>query len=67
MNACPANVNVPAYLGYTKYGRFDDALRIHLRNNPFPSVCGRVCPQWCTKKCRRDDLEGSIAVRAVKR
>jgi NADH-quinone oxidoreductase subunit F len=67
VNACPANVNVPAYLGYTKYGRFDDALRIHLRNNPFPSVCGRVCPQWCTRKCRRDDLEGSIAVRAVKR
>jgi NADH-quinone oxidoreductase subunit F len=67
VNACPANVNVPAYLGYTKYGRFDEALRIHLRNNPFPSVCGRVCPQWCTKKCRRDDLEGSIAVRAVKR
>ncbi|HCE42644.1 MAG TPA: hydrogenase [Lentisphaeria bacterium] len=67
VNACPANVNVPAYLGYTKYGRFDDALRVHLRNNPFPSVCGRVCPQWCTVKCRRDDLEGPLAVRAVKR
>jgi len=67
VNACPANVNVPAYLGYTKYGRFDDALRVHLRNNPFPSVCGRVCPQWCTKKCRREDLEGPLAVRAVKR
>ncbi len=67
VNACPAAVNVPAYLAYAKDGRFDDALRIHLINNPFPSVCGRVCPQWCIDKCRRDDLEGPLAVRAVKR
>ncbi len=66
-NACPASVNVPAYLAYAKEKRFDEALRVHLRNNPFPSVCGRVCPQWCIEKCRRDDLEGPLAVRAVKR
>lgn len=66
-NACPASVNVPAYLAYAKEKRFDEALRVHLRNNPFPSICGRVCPQWCIKKCRRDDLEGPLAVRAVKR
>ncbi len=66
-NACPAHVNVPAYLSYVKDGKFDDALRVHLVNNPFPSVCGRVCPQWCIDKCRRDDVEGSLAVRAVKR
>lgn len=66
-NACPASVNVPAYLAYAKDGKFDEALRTHLRNNPFPSVCGRVCPQWCIDKCRRDDLEGPLAVRAVKR
>ncbi len=66
-NACPANVNVPSYLAYTKEKKFDEALRVHLRNNPFPSVCGRVCPQWCIDKCRRNDLEGPLAVRAVKR
>jgi NADH-quinone oxidoreductase subunit F len=66
-NACPACVNVPAYLGYAKEGNFEEALRVHLRNNPFPSVCGRVCPQWCVRKCRRADLEGPLAVRAVKR
>ena len=66
-NACPAHVNVPSYLAYMKEGKFDEALRVHLVNNPFPSVCGRVCPQWCIDKCRRDDIEGSVAVRAVKR
>ncbi len=66
-NACPASVNVPAYMSYVAKGRFEDALRVHLLANPFPSVCGRVCPQWCTKKCRRADLEGPLAVRLVKR
>jgi NADH-quinone oxidoreductase subunit F len=66
-NACPASVNVPAYMSYVAQGRVEDALRIHLLANPFPSVCGRVCPQWCTKKCRRADLEGPLAVRLVKR
>ena len=66
-NACPASVNVPAYMAYVAEGRYEDALRIHMKSNPFPSVCGRVCPQWCIKKCRRNDLEGPLAVRLVKR
>ena len=66
-NACPAGVNVPAYMALVAQGRYEDALRVHLKANPLPSVCGRVCPQWCIKKCRRADLEGPLAVRLVKR
>jgi NADH-quinone oxidoreductase subunit F len=66
-NACPASVNVPSYMAYVAAGQYDAALREHLKSNPFPSVCGRVCPQWCIKKCRRADLEGPLAVRLVKR
>ncbi len=66
-NACPACVNVPAYMAYVAHDRMEDALREHLKANPFPSICGRVCPQWCAQKCRRADLEGPLAVRLVKR
>jgi NADH-quinone oxidoreductase subunit F len=66
-NACPAGVNVPSYMALVAKGRYEDALRVHLKANPLPSVCGRVCPQWCIKKCRRADLEGPLAVRLVKR
>ncbi len=66
-NACPASVNVPAYMALVAKGNYEDALRVHLQANPLPSVCGRVCPQWCIKKCRRNDLEGPLAVRLVKR
>jgi len=54
-------------MSYVANGQLEEALRTHLLANPFPSVCGRVCPQWCIKKCRRADLEGPLAVRLVKR
>jgi len=66
-NACPASVNVPAYLAYTKEGQIKKALQIHLKNNPFPAVCGRVCPHKCEAKCRRNDLDAAVNIRSVKR
>jgi NADH-quinone oxidoreductase subunit F len=66
-NACPASVNVPAYIAYTKEGNFKKALEVHLKNNPFPAVCGRVCPHQCEAKCRRNDLDSAVNIRSVKR
>ena len=66
-NECPASVNVPGYLAYTKEGNFRRALEIHLKNNPFPAVCGRVCPHQCEAKCRRKDLDSAVSIRSVKR
>jgi len=66
-NACPASVNVPAYLAYTKEGNFKKALEIHLKNNPFPAVCGRICPHACEAKCWRNDLDSAVNIRSVKR
>ena len=66
-NACPASVNVPAYLAYTKEGNFKKALETHLKNNPFPAVCGRVCPHKCEAKCRRNDIDAAVNIRSVKR
>ncbi len=66
-NSCPASVNVPAYLAYTKVGQYDKAMQAHLRSNPFPAVCGRVCPAFCESRCRRKDIDDAINIRAVKR
>ena len=66
-NACPASVNVPAYLAYTKIGDHKKALEVHLKNNPFPAVCGRVCPHACEAKCRRNDIDSPVNIRSVKR
>jgi len=66
-NSCPAAVNVPAYLAYTKVGQYDKAMQAHLRTNPFPAVCGRICPAFCESRCRRIDIDDAINIRAVKR
>ncbi len=66
-NSCPASVDVPAYLAYTKIGQYDRALQAHMKTNPFPAVCGRVCPAFCESRCRRRDIDAAINIRAVKR
>ncbi len=66
-NRCPSEVDVPAYLSLVAEGRDEEALRSHMERNPFPSMCARVCPHPCEKRCRREDEDSSVAIRAVKR
>jgi NADH-quinone oxidoreductase subunit F len=66
-NACPVEMEIPAYIAMVRAGRFDDAYRILKRTNPFPSVCGRVCSHPCQSKCRRGQLDESLAIKNIKR
>lgn len=66
-NACPAEVDVPSYVALVAQGRYAEGLEVHYRQNPFPSICGRVCPAFCEGKCRRGSIDEPIAIRAVKR
>ncbi|MBN2241729.1 MAG: FAD-dependent oxidoreductase [Acidobacteria bacterium] len=67
VSACPAGVDVPAYLALVAQGRYAEGLAIHREANPFPSICGRVCPAFCERRCRRGQIDESIAIRQVKR
>ena len=67
MNACPAGVDVPAYVSLAAEGRWAEALAVHRERNPFALVCGRVCPAFCEQHCRRGDIDAPVAVRSVKR
>jgi NADH-quinone oxidoreductase subunit F len=64
---CPAGVDVPAYLSLIAQGRYPEALAIHRESNPFPLICGRVCPAFCERNCRRGDIDDPIAIRHAKR
>jgi NADH-quinone oxidoreductase subunit F len=66
-NACPAEVDVPSYVALVAQGRYAEGLEVHRQRNPFPLICGRVCPAFCEDRCRRGDLDEPIAIRAVKR
>jgi NADH-quinone oxidoreductase subunit F len=67
INACPSEVNVPAFVALTAQARYSEALDVHRERNPFPLICGRVCPAFCEDKCRRADVDEAVALRQVKR
>jgi len=67
VSACPAGVDVPAYLALVAQGRYAEALAVHREANPFAMICGRVCPAFCEGVCRRGQIDESIAIRQVKR
>ncbi len=66
-HTCPAQVNVPQYVGLIAEGKLDSAVDVIRRRNPFVSVCGRVCDHPCQSRCRRAELDDPIAIRALKR
>jgi NADH-quinone oxidoreductase subunit F len=64
---CPVGMEVPAYVALVRAGRIEDAYKVLKRSNPFPSICGRVCGHLCQNKCRRGQLDESVAVMNIKR
>jgi NADH-quinone oxidoreductase subunit F len=66
-HACPIEMDVPAYMALVRANRLTDAFKVMKRTNPFPGVCGRVCPQFCTRKCRRGQLDEPMAIAWIKR
>jgi NADH-quinone oxidoreductase subunit F len=67
VNECPAGVDSPAYLALVAQGRYAEGLAVHRDANPFALVCGRVCPAFCERKCRRGRLDEPISIRLIKR
>jgi len=67
VNACPAGVDAASYVSHMGDGRLREAYYRHMQNNPFPIVCGRVCPAFCERKCSRGKYDQAIAIREVKR
>ena len=66
-HTCPIEMDIPSYIALIRAERFEDAYKILLQTNPFPSVCGRVCDHKCQSKCRRGNMDESIAIKFLKR
>jgi NADH-quinone oxidoreductase subunit F len=66
-HTCPIGMDIPSYIALIRDGRLEDAYRVLLRTNPFPSVCGRVCDHQCQSKCRREKMDEPIAIKFLKR
>lgn len=67
MDACPAHVDIPAYIEGVRDLRFDDSLLATRQTMPLAHVCGRVCPHPCETACRRTNLDTPISIMELKR
>lgn len=66
-HACPVGMDIPDYIALIRDKRLDDAYRVLLKTNPFPSICGRVCEHRCELKCRRSMLDEPVSIKHLKR
>ncbi|HBW13994.1 MAG TPA: pyridine nucleotide-disulfide oxidoreductase [Proteiniclasticum sp.] len=64
---CPAHISIPGYIKLASQGRFEEALAMIKKDNPFPAVCGRICPALCENACTRNGLDASVAIDDIKK
>jgi NADPH-dependent glutamate synthase beta subunit-like oxidoreductase/NAD-dependent dihydropyrimidine dehydrogenase PreA subunit len=65
--ACPAHIAVQGYIKLASQGKYTEALELIKLENPFPAVCGRICPKDCESECTRGDVDEPIAIDDIKR
>ncbi|MEA4919989.1 MAG: NAD(P)-binding protein [Clostridiaceae bacterium] len=64
---CPAAVDIPGYIALVGEGRYQDAIRLIRKDNPFPTTCAFICEHPCEARCRRNMIDDSINIRGLKR
>ncbi len=73
---CPNGADIRAWLttiaqaesyGRTNEQAYEIAWGLITDRNPFPAVCGRVCPHPCEEACNRNAKEGGVAINALER
>jgi len=66
-SSCPADVSVQGYIALIKEKKYFEALKVHRKDNPFPSICGRVCTHPCEENCTRNLIDSPVSIRNLKR
>lgn len=64
---CPAGTDVRAFVRLASEKKFDEAYEVISKSNPFPSICGRVCPNFCEQACNRNELDRGLNIGAIER
>ena len=67
MKACPATLDIPGYIELIRNNNFKASLDIIRERCIMPGVIGRACTHPCEDACVRKDMDGSLAIRLLKR
>ena len=64
---CPAHIGIQGYIKMASQGRYREALELIKKENPFPAICGRICPRKCESVCTRSGIDEPLAVDEIKK
>lgn len=65
--ACPAHVNVQAFITLLKEEQYDEALEMYRKASPFAGVLGRVCTNPCMSECERGKYDEAVSIKSLHR
>ncbi len=75
-DGCPNETNIREFLTTMSWSddnggdhaeAFEKAWNILTEKNPFPSICGRVCPHPCEDNCNRKHKEAAVSINNLER
>ena len=66
-NACPAGEDIQGWLYHAEGGDYHRAWQELVRNNPMPTLMGRVCYHPCESSCNRAQLDSAVSIHGVER
>lgn len=64
---CPLGIDIPGFIRLLREGDTVLALERIKKENPFPAICGRICPAPCEEACVFHADGEPIAIRALER
>ena len=67
VQACPITQDCRGYIALIGQGRFDEAARLTLLDNPLATVLCKTCYHYCEEDCVMGDRGVPIAIRHLKR
>ena len=65
--ACPAHIAIQGYIKMAGDGRYQDALKLIKKDNPFPAVCGSICRKYCEDACTRGTVDEALSIDEIKK
>jgi heterodisulfide reductase subunit A-like polyferredoxin len=64
---CPAGVKTHGYISLVRAGKYEEAFNLHMEDAPLPGCLSRACYAPCEEECTRNQLEGTVSIRGIKR
>jgi NADPH-dependent glutamate synthase beta subunit-like oxidoreductase len=65
--ACPLHMNCMGYVRLIAQGKEREAAEEMRQYSPFGGILGRICSHPCESECERENLDGAVNIRALKR